>query len=43
MVWCVLQFEKNGKQLSKEEEQRYNHGYREHFDGCQMGGRWEDE
>ena len=25
--------------LSKQEEQRQNHGYREHFDGCQMGGR----
>ena len=23
--------------LSKQ-EQRQNHGYREHFDGCQMGG-----
>ena len=22
--------------LSKQEEQRQNHGYREHFDGCQM-------
>ena len=25
-------------QLSKQEEQRQNHGYREYFDGCQMGG-----
>ena len=24
--------------LSKQEEQRQNHGYREHFDDCQMGG-----
>ena len=24
--------------LSKEEEQRQNHGYGERFDGCQMGG-----
>ena len=24
--------------LSKMEEQRQNQGYREHFDGCQMGG-----
>ena len=24
--------------LSKQEEQRQNHGYGEHFDGCQMGG-----
>ena len=24
--------------LSKQEEQRRNHGYGEHFDGCQMGG-----
>ena len=24
--------------LSKQEEQRQNHGYRERFDGCQMGG-----
>ena len=21
-----------------QEEQRQNHGYREHFEGCQMGG-----
>ena len=25
--------------LSKQEQQRQNHGYREGFDGCQMGGR----
>ena len=25
--------------LSKQEEQRQNYGYREHFGGCQMGGR----
>ena len=24
--------------LSKQEEQRQNHGYRECFDGCQVGG-----
>ena len=24
--------------LSKQEEKRQNHGYRKHFDGCQMGG-----
>ena len=24
--------------LSKQEEQRQNHGYGESFDGCQMGG-----
>ena len=24
--------------LSKQEEQRQNHGFGEHFDGCQMGG-----
>ena len=24
--------------LNKQEEQRQNHGYRECFDGCQMGG-----
>ena len=24
--------------LSKQEEQRQNHEYRKHFDGCQMGG-----
>ena len=24
--------------LSKQEEQRQNHGYREYFDSCQMGG-----
>ena len=23
--------------LSKQKEQRQNHGYRERFDGCQMG------
>ena len=23
--------------LSKQEEQRQNHRYREHFDGCQIG------
>ena len=27
------------KKLSQQEEQRQNHGYRECFDGCQMGGR----
>ena len=27
--------------LSKQEEQRQNHGYREHFDGCQLGGESE--
>ena len=26
------------KKLSKQEEQRQNHGYRELFVGCQMGG-----
>ena len=26
--------------LSKEEEQRQDHGYGECFHGCQMGGRW---
>ena len=26
--------------LRKQGEQRQNHGYREHFDGCQMGGRY---
>ena len=25
--------------LSKQEELRQNHGYRDYFDGCQMGGR----
>ena len=24
--------------LSKQEEQRQNHGYKEHLDSCQMGG-----
>ena len=24
--------------LRKEKEQRQNHGHKEHFDGCQMGG-----
>ena len=27
--------------LIKQEEQRQNHGYRERFDGCQMGGVWQ--
>ena len=27
--------------LSKQEEQRQNHGFGEHFDGCQMGGDFE--
>ena len=31
-----LKKSKLGKQ-----EQKQNHGYREHFDGCQMGGRHE--
>ena len=26
--------------LSKPEQQRQNHGHRECFDGCQMGGGW---
>ena len=26
--------------LSKQKEERQNHGYREHFDACQMGGGW---
>ena len=25
------------KKLNKQEEQRQNHGYRQHFDGCLMG------
>ena len=25
--------------LSKEEEQRQNHGYRKYFDGCEVGRR----
>ena len=29
------------KNKSKQEEQRQNHGYREGFDGCQMGGEYE--
>ena len=29
------------KKLSKQEEQRQNHGYRESFDGCLMGGKCE--
>ena len=27
------------KKQTKQKEQRQNHGYREHFDGCQKG-RW---
>ena len=26
------------KQTKQQVEQKWNHGYREHFDGCQMGG-----
>ena len=29
--------ESTKNKLSKQEEQRWNHRYREHFDGCQMG------
>ena len=29
---------KSKNKLSKQEEQRQNHGYRQHFNGCQMGG-----
>ena len=32
----IIESKKNT--LSKQEEQRENHGYGEHFDGCQMGG-----
>ena len=28
----------NLKDKLSKQEQRQNHGYREHFDGCQMGG-----
>ena len=28
------------KNLSKQEEQRQNHGYEECFDGCQKGGEY---
>ena len=34
----LLTTKPNKNKLSKQEEQRQNHGYREHFDGCQMGG-----
>ena len=27
------------KKQNRQEEPRQNHGLREHFDGCQMGGR----
>ena len=29
---------KSKKQTKQTEEQKQNHGYREGFDGCQMGG-----
>ena len=41
MKWQKIQIcqQLNPKsKLSKQEEQRQNHGYGEHFDGCQMGG-----
>ena len=28
------------RKLSKQEEERQNHGYGEGFDGCQIGGVW---
>ena len=31
--------ESKKNKLSKQEEQPQNHGYREHFDDCQMGVR----
>ena len=34
-TYCQLNIK---NKLSKQEEQRQNYGYREHFDGCQMGG-----
>ena len=30
--------ESKKNKLSKQEEERQNHGYREHFNGCQIGG-----
>ena len=30
----------NLKSKLRKQEQRQNHGYRKHFDGCQMGGMW---
>ena len=33
----LLTIESEKKNLSKQEKQRQNDGYREHFDGCQMG------
>ena len=35
-IYQQLKLKKN--KLSKQEEQRQNHGYGEHFDGCQKGG-----
>ena len=32
--------QKNLKNKLSEQEQRQNHGHREHFDGCQMGGEY---
>ena len=28
------------KKQEEQEEQKQNHGYRERFDGCQVGGGW---
>ena len=35
-IHIYQQFNPKNK-LNKQEEQRQDHGYREHFDGCQMG------
>ena len=34
---CLLTIESKNK-VSKQGEQRQNHGHRENFNGCQMGG-----
>ena len=35
---CIYQQLNLKNKLRKQEEQRQNHGYGEHFDGCWMGG-----
>ena len=45
-IYQQLNLKKKNKKLSKQEEQRQNHVYGEHFDGCQMGwgcGRMDEE
>ena len=38
MAKILIYQQLNLKNKLSKQEQRQNHGYREHFDGCQMGG-----